>query len=240
MRTASGIPSILTDNPCKPAHKRTAVSPVGCNPQYDPPPSGFVIRRVPLMARKQVFVAYSSKDTALSDGIYDAKSKANAKPLPVIYEPWVFNDVAGGPLISPIHGKIDDSPFVVADITYLNLNVVYEIGFAIGRGKRAFLVKNKNIEGDSALIKAVGIFDTLGYREYDDYDDLKDRLAAHIEPMHIPFSNALDAQFPVYIVEPSTRDDGIVTTISRIKKARYPYRSFHGLDDLRMSAPDTT
>ncbi len=84
------------------------------------------------MARKQVFVAYSSKDNALADGIYDAISKANAKPLPVIYEPWVFNDVAGGPLISPILGKIDDSPFIIADITYLNLNVVYEIGFAIG------------------------------------------------------------------------------------------------------------
>jgi hypothetical protein len=190
--------------------------------------------------RQKVFVAYPSRDTALADGIVAALRRANALPLPVIFEPWLFNDVAGAALISPILEKIDESPFVVADITYLNLNVVYEIGFAIGRGKRAFLVKNKNIEGDSALIKAVGIFDTLGYREYDDYDDLKDRLAAHIEPMHIPFSNALDAQFPVYIVEPSTRDDGIVTTISRIKKARYPYRSFHGLDDLRMSAPDTT
>ena len=91
------------------------------------------------MARKLVFVAYSSRDTALSQGIYDAISKANAKPLPVIYEPRVFNDVAGSPLLSPILAKIEDSPFVIADITYLNLNVVYEIGFAIGRNKRAFL-----------------------------------------------------------------------------------------------------
>src|SRR3979490_473670 len=57
-------------------------------------------------------------------------------------------------------------------------------------------------------------------------------LAAHIRPKHIPFPCALDVKLPVYIVEPSTRDDGIVSTISRIKKARYPYRSFHGLDDL--------
>ncbi len=63
---------------------------------------------------------------------------------------------------------------------------------------------------------------------------------AHIEPQHIPFSTELDTKFPVYIVEPSTRDEGITTTISRVKKARYPYRSFHGEDDLRMSAPETT
>jgi hypothetical protein len=74
-----------------------------------------------------------------------------------MFEPWVFNDIAGAPIISPILAKIDESPFVAADITYLNLNVVYEIGFAIGRGKRAFLVSNKTIEGDKKLVNAVGI-----------------------------------------------------------------------------------
>jgi len=189
--------------------------------------------------REQVFVAYPSRDTALADGIVDAVRRANALTLPVIYEPWLFNDIAGAALISPILEKIDDSPFVVADITYLNLNVVYEIGFTIGRQKRVFLVKNKSIDGDKALINAVGIFDTLGYRDYETYEELKQWLCAHIEPSHIPFSTALDSKFPVYTVEPATRDDGINTTISRVKKARYPYRSFHGSDDLRMSAPET-
>jgi hypothetical protein len=80
----------------------------------------------------------------------------------------------------------------------------------------------------------------LGYWEYETYDELMNRLAAHIEPQHIPFSASLDTKFPVYIVEPSTRDEDIAITISRVKKARYPYRSFHGEDDLRMSAPETT
>src|SRR4051812_10236841 len=104
-----------------------------------------------MAARRLVFVAYSSKDATVSAGIFDAISRANARPLPVIYEPWVFNDVAGGPIISPILEKIDDSPFVIADITYLNLNVVYEIGFALGRNKRAFLVRHKGTEGDKPL-----------------------------------------------------------------------------------------
>jgi hypothetical protein len=187
-----------------------------------------------------VFVAYTARDPALADGIMDAVRKANALPIPVRYEPWVFNDIAGAPLISPVLDKIDEAPFIIADITYLNLNVVYEVGFTVGRGKRAFIVRNKSIPGDKTEVKAVGIFDTLGYWEYENYDELKNRLAAHIEPQHIPFSTALDTKFPVYIVEPSNRDEGIATTISRIKKARYPYRSFHGEEDLRMSAPDTT
>src|SRR3990170_4378004 len=98
--------------------------------------------------RQEVFVAYPSRDPALAAIVFDAVRMANALPLPVIYEPWQFNDVAGNPLVSPILEKIDNSPFVVADITYLNLNVVYEVGFAIGRCKRAFLVRHRSIDGN--------------------------------------------------------------------------------------------
>ena len=67
--------------------------------------------------RQQVFVAYPARDSALAAGIMDAVRRANALPLPVLYEPWPFNDIAGHQLVSPILEKIDESPFVVADIT---------------------------------------------------------------------------------------------------------------------------
>jgi hypothetical protein len=44
--------------------------------------------------------------------------------------------------------------------------VVYEIGFAIGRRKRAYLILHQARDGDKAVARGVGIFDTLGYREY--------------------------------------------------------------------------
>ena len=134
--------------------------------------------------------------------------------------------------------KIDESPYVVADITYLNLNVVYEIGFAIGRSKRAFLVRRKETRGDKDLAKAAGIFDTLGYHEYYNSEDLKNRLTAHIETAHLPFSPNLDRQAPIYLVEPPTRGEDISVTISRIKKARYPFRSFNPDENSRLSATD--
>jgi hypothetical protein len=101
-------------------------------------------------------------DTTLAETVLDAVRRANAVLLAVTYEPWQFNDISGNPVISPILEKIHEAPFIVADITYLNLNVVYEVGFAIGRCKRAFLVRHKHIEGDRGAAVAVGIFDTLG------------------------------------------------------------------------------
>jgi hypothetical protein len=78
------------------------------------------------------FVAYSSRDPALGQLIGDAVYVANGKSDRVRYETWVYNDIAGNPLISPILDRIEESAFIIADITTLNLNVVYEIGFAIG------------------------------------------------------------------------------------------------------------
>ena len=123
-----------------------------------------------------VFVAYPSRDPNLAEMVMDAVRRANALPLPVLYQPWSFNDVPGNPLVSPILERIDDSSFVIADITYLNLNVVYEIGFTIGRCKRAFLVRHIGTDGDKDISNAVGIFDTLGYHEYENSENLKDRL----------------------------------------------------------------
>ena len=101
--------------------------------------------------------------------------------------------VPGNPLVSPILERIDESPFVIADITYLNLNVVYEIGFTIGRCKRAFLVRHLGTDGDKDISNAVGIFDTLGYHEYENSEEPQvDRLAAHIASTHLTVSTALN------------------------------------------------
>jgi hypothetical protein len=189
-------------------------------------------------ARCPTFVAYPFRDENLANIIIDAVRRANALPIPQKFEPWPFNDVPGTPLISPIISKIDVSPFIVADITYLNLNVIYEIGFAIGRGKRAFLIRHKSTAGDKDLAKKAGIFDTLGYHEFSDAEDLKVRLAAHIDTTPLPFASTLDQRAPVYIVEPPTRGQAATLMVSRIKKAGFKYRSFNPSEDSRLSATD--
>lgn len=184
------------------------------------------------------FVAYPSRDEVLAQIIFQGVSHANAKPLAVRYEPWVFNDIAGNPLISPILERIDESAFIVADITYLNLNVVYEIGFAVGRGKRTFLIRHNATQGDKSLAKEAGIFDTLGYHEYKNHDDLMHRLTSHIDPTPLIFGGVLARKAPVYIVDPPTRTTATTLITSRIKKAGYKFRSFNPGEDIRLSATD--
>ena len=103
------------------------------------------------------FVAYSSRDAVLARLIGDAVYEANGQTNRVRYETWVYNDVPGNPLISPILDRIGESTFIIADVTTLNLNVVYEIAFAIGSRKRAYLIRHERTAADKDVARAVGI-----------------------------------------------------------------------------------
>ena len=186
----------------------------------------------------QAFVAYSGRDSELASIISTGVSKANARQKSVRYTPWVMNDIAGVPITSPILDGIDSSIYVVADVTYLNPNVVYEIGFAIGREKRVFLVRRRNFSGDRKVAEAAGIFDTLGFEEYEDDDSLAHALSNYIDPAPLQFRKQLDRQAPAYIVEPLDKS-GIATLItSRVNKARHRDRRFDPAEDSRLSAVD--
>jgi hypothetical protein len=121
---------------------------------------------------------------------------------------------------------------------YLNLNVVYEIGYAIGRGKRAYLVRHKETEGDRGL-RNWWAFRHPRLLRIRELRRPAARLEAHIDTAHLNVSTALDRKSPVYIVEPPKRGTDVGVMVLRIKKAGYGrYRSFTPEEDTRLSATD--
>ena len=111
------------------------------------------------------FVAYPSNPGELGTTIESACSLTkNLRPFWKLH-PWRANDIAGYCLSDPIIEKIEGSNLVIADVTKLNFNVAYEIGYAIGKQKRVFLIRNRSIVADERLLRDVGLFDTLGYEE---------------------------------------------------------------------------
>lgn len=184
------------------------------------------------------FIAYPSRDPQLLGIMRSAINKANTAQNFVHFDSWEFNDIPGTPLISPILEKIDESSFIVADITFLNPNVVYEVGFAIGKGKRVFLTRHRHSVGDRDMARRVGIFDTLGYFEYEDADALAERITTPIDETPLSFSLKVDVRAPAYVVDPPEKGAAATMMTSRLKKARYRYRSFNPTEDSRLSAVD--
>ena len=153
-------------------------------------------------------------------------------------EGWEKNDISGIPLTAPIFSKISTCEFLAVDVTYLNENVAFETGYAIGSKKRCLLFVNSAHIGDRELAKNIGIFDTLGYEPYENSEMLTKLLVNRTDYSPIKFEVAINHQQPVYIVEPAKKNDAHLILVSRTKKARWKYRSFNADEDVRLSALD--
>lgn len=152
---------------------------------------------------------------------------------------WEENDIPGRFIVTEVLNKIENGTIFIGDITRLNFNVAFEIGYAIGCKKRAFLIRNENIQPDSDLIKQVGIFDTLGYKSYRDSNSLSTLLTSidDLTP-HRFDAHTINNNTPVYIILPQNKGDVETHLIARIKKARLFYRSFDPDEQGRLSALD--
>ena len=123
-------------------------------------------------AKPLVFVPFPGAPPPLYESVTRAIEIANAASGHLTFRGWPESDIAGRPLTGPILSGIEEASLVVADVTFLNFNVTYEIGFAIGLRKRAYLVRNETFKDDGESVSKVGIFDTLGYVNYADAGSL--------------------------------------------------------------------
>ncbi|HEX6190705.1 MAG TPA: hypothetical protein VFZ40_21820, partial [Pyrinomonadaceae bacterium] len=183
-------------------------------------------------------LAYPSKPepigTTLRSALEILKSEGTGKNL----ASWEENDIPGRFIVDPILTRIEEGNILVADITRLNFNVTFEVGYAIGCGKRVALVKNSSLTGSDELIRQIGIFDTLGYEEYSNSGHLAHflRQLTDLTPLTIP--ETINGAAPVYVVLPRVKTDIEIRTIARIKKARLSFRSFDPEEQTRLGAGD--
>jgi hypothetical protein len=79
---------------------------------------------------KTAFFAYPEKPEFLSASIAEAVSQVD-KSRKIIVTPWKKLGIIGLKLDDLIRDRIEGSDFLIADVTYPNFNVYYEIGYAI-------------------------------------------------------------------------------------------------------------
>ncbi|WP_213070679.1 hypothetical protein [Acinetobacter sp. WCHA55] len=83
--------------------------------------------------KKIGFYAYCANPSEVGDCIESAVSIINRKNLEIEIKTWKHMDIAGHFIANEVLSGIDEADFLIADISILNLNVTYEIGYAIGK-----------------------------------------------------------------------------------------------------------
>jgi hypothetical protein len=188
------------------------------------------------MADVSGFVAYPSHPPFLEGIIEHAVKDLKQRTAHVSFDTWRASDIVGQFIGSQITDDIAAREILVADITRLNFNVTYEIGFAIGRQKRILLIINAptKVDDDSAEL---GIFDTIGHKLYENSHGLVELLqfANAISPIQVGVT-ALNPGAPVYLCDAKFKTDQITRILSRVKKAKLKFRSFDPNEQPRLSA----
>jgi hypothetical protein len=138
---------------------------------------------------------------------------------------WKNLEVPGQIIFCEICKAMRYTDFVVADVTTLNFNLMFEIGFAVGLGLPVLPIRNTKYIEDKHQFDELGILDTLGYFDFQTSNDLRDYLIANqTRPrLHITVP-ALNNESPLYVVKAPVDSDGTIKMLSVIKKSRLRFR----------------
>ena len=185
------------------------------------------------------FLAYPSWPHLVTETVEQAIANLRERSGVTVVQSWRETDIAGRFVADQVLNKIIDTSALIADITQLNFNVAYEVGFALAKEKKVVITRHKGVKAKPPLAADVGIFDTLGYLEYQNAQELETIIrgvtdsAPSLRNMY-----ALNQKVPVYLIEARFRTDPVTRIISRIKKARLFFRSFDPEESSRLSGSE--
>ena len=117
------------------------------------------------------FFAYPSK-ADVAEVVRNGVSKINETGL-VLLKTWESCKIGGKIVISEICDEIDRANVFCADLTGLNHNVMFELGFAIARNKRIWLAIDPSVIETRADWAKLKILTVIGHSEYSNSDHLR-------------------------------------------------------------------
>jgi hypothetical protein len=152
------------------------------------------------------------------------------------WKTWKNLDVPGQIIFCEICKAIRFTRLVVADVTTLNFNLLFEIGFALGLGVPILPIRDTSNIRDRKDFEEIGILDTFGYFDYRNSSQLADGVLS--KAAHPPLSlqaPSLNTDQPLYIIKSPVESNGMIKLMSVVKKSRLRFRSYDPREVARIS-----
>uniref|UniRef100_UPI002ABDB9B1 P-loop ATPase, Sll1717 family n=1 Tax=Priestia megaterium TaxID=1404 RepID=UPI002ABDB9B1 len=120
---------------------------------------------------KKAFYAYASNGKDLLEDIHEAVKIINdSKGITITT--WEDLAISGKSIIKGILRAIDECDLFICDLTYLNFNVLYELGYAISKEKKIWITLNKSHAKAVANYRTLKSITTIGYAGYENSKEL--------------------------------------------------------------------
>ena len=111
-----------------------------------------------------VFFAYASQPASCGEAMSTAASLLSKQGI--VGRTWQEMDPGGEVMIDAVTGAIDECDAVVAEISSMNRNVLFEAGYALAKNKSLFFAMDESLDSARRLWEGVQLFYTIGRLDY--------------------------------------------------------------------------
>ena len=125
---------------------------------------------------------------------------------------------------------------VVADVTTLNFNLLFEIGYALGLGLPVIPIRDTTYVQDRRVFDELGLLDTLGYVDFENSDELGSKIQKLMGTKPLSLQNPpINREQPLYLIRSHVHTDGMIKLMSALKKSGLWFRTFDPKETPRLS-----
>jgi hypothetical protein len=122
--------------------------------------------------KKGIFFAYQGGTSDNVDAIKSAVKEINKQNNNYYARTWESLKINGTIINYKVLEAIDNAEIFACDLTYLNHNVLFELGYAIGKKKKLFLLLNESIKGVKDNFTNFKILKNIGYTSFTNSKDI--------------------------------------------------------------------
>lgn len=125
---------------------------------------------------------------------------------------------------------------VVADVTSLNFNLLFEIGYTIGLGVPVIPIRDTSYQTYQRAFDELGLLDTLGYVDFSNAGELADALLGRVPARPLPNTSVHEfRETPLYVLKGPIETEGAIQMLSAIKKSGIKFRTYDPIETPRLS-----
>lgn len=186
---------------------------------------------------RNAFFAYPGQPPDLISTINAAAKILRQHSNNINLKTWQGMDVFGQSIPEEVRANIDEAATLVCDVTRPNMNVYYEAGYAIGKGKTIAPVLNGAFANAADQIRQDGMFDNIGYKTHQNSAELA-QIILGITRSNLSdlFAKPINHQQPLFLLDSHVKTDFRNAIVSAIKASKTFYRSFDPVEVPRFSS----
>lgn len=191
---------------------------------------------MPTSDRQTVFFAYPRQPEQISVTVEGAVTRLRAAKPDWGWTTWKQLPVAGQTIFCEICKAMRRSATVVADVTTLNFNLLFEIGYTIGLGIPVIPIRDTTYQADRRAFEDLGVLDTLGYVDFVNSEELAESLLPRLPSVVLPPPTPHEfRETPLYVLKGPIETEGAVQMMSALKKSGIRFRTYDPIETPRLS-----